>query len=216
MFLMLFRCRMAGCHLSAVPQTDPRRNGSHLGGDPVPPGGSQFVTPSRGRSQLPMIGQQHRHSAGAEGGPWAAARSCRTAREGRPLVPPLAIGPSPIAPPCNGGDHPRPTSAKESVTKLTIDNATGPRDEDDLSLGWPAMESSEHSGKLRGVSRMYHRVVCRYTTHDWWALAYPPARRWECRRCGRIVEETSTAKPDRRRQPRTPTKSNFGNTPGPS
>lgn len=33
------------------------------------------------------------------------------------------------------------------------------------------------------------RLVCRLTVHDWWALGYPPARRWECHRCGCIREE---------------------------
>ncbi len=33
--------------------------------------------------------------------------------------------------------------------------------------------------------------VCRHASHDWWALAYPPARRWECHRCGSIVEEAA-------------------------
>lgn len=32
------------------------------------------------------------------------------------------------------------------------------------------------------------RWLCILTAHDWFALAYPPARRWECLRCGKIVE----------------------------
>jgi hypothetical protein len=43
------------------------------------------------------------------------------------------------------------------------------------------------------MRRWAKRLVCRYFSHDWWALAYPPARRWECHRCGAIVEETARA-----------------------
>ena len=42
------------------------------------------------------------------------------------------------------------------------------------------------------MRRWAKRLVCRYSSHDWWALAYPPARRWECHRCGAIVEEAAT------------------------
>jgi hypothetical protein len=44
------------------------------------------------------------------------------------------------------------------------------------------------------VARRLSRIVCRMTTHDWWAVAYPPARRWECHRCGRIVEEAPSTR----------------------
>lgn len=63
------------------------------------------------------------------------------------------------------------------------------------------MEAQEGDGRISFVSRWFDRIVCRYATHDWWALAYPPARRWECRRCGVIVEEAPTPMPDRRRTP---------------
>ena len=72
------------------------------------------------------------------------------------------------------------------------------------------MESSGATDMLANVPRLLDRVVCRYSSHDWWALAYPPARRWECRRCGTIVEDTTSALPDRRRVPREPTKGTFG------
>lgn len=52
---------------------------------------------------------------------------------------------------------------------------------------------------MTAVHRLLDRVVCRYSTHDWWALAYPPARRWECRRCGLIAEEAPSSLPERRR-----------------
>jgi hypothetical protein len=39
------------------------------------------------------------------------------------------------------------------------------------------------------MGRWPKRLVCRFFSHDWWALAYPPARRWECHRCGAMVEE---------------------------
>ena len=72
------------------------------------------------------------------------------------------------------------------------------------------MESSGAVDRLANVSRIMDRVVCRYSSHDWWALTYPPARRWECHRCGAIAEETTSALPDRRRVPREPTKGAFG------
>jgi hypothetical protein len=51
------------------------------------------------------------------------------------------------------------------------------------------------------VPKATSRLICRYTTHDWWALAYPPARRWECRRCGKIVEEAPSKVPVRVKLP---------------
>lgn len=36
-------------------------------------------------------------------------------------------------------------------------------------------------------------LICRLIGHDVWALAYPPARRWECHRCHLIHEEAPTA-----------------------
>lgn len=34
------------------------------------------------------------------------------------------------------------------------------------------------------------RLVCRITdTHNWYALNYPPAGRWECERCGALHED---------------------------
>ncbi len=83
-------------------------------------------------------------------------------------------------------------------------------------LGLPAacaaMESADGAGRLANVARLLDRVVCRYASHDWWALAYPPARRWECRRCGAIVEETPSSVPDRRRVRRERTKKANGPT----
>ena len=34
--------------------------------------------------------------------------------------------------------------------------------------------------------------LCILTAHDWHALAYPPARRWECMRCHQIIEDQPT------------------------
>jgi hypothetical protein len=196
---------------------DPRRIGSHLGGNAAPPGGFPLVIPSRGRCHLPMIGQQHRHSVGAKdnGGSEVQALERGPADRQRKVACGCVRGPASrdrsllhATGERNRGVQPGSTSPKESVTKLTIDNAADPRDSDDRSLSGPAMESSKGGGKLRGVSGVFNRLVCRYAAHDWWALAYPPARRWECRRCGRIIEEAPILTPDRRRQPRTPTKSN--------
>ena len=36
------------------------------------------------------------------------------------------------------------------------------------------------------------RLLCILTAHDWHALAYPPARRWECARCHQIIEDQPT------------------------
>jgi hypothetical protein len=65
-----------------------------------------------------------------------------------------------------------------------------------------AMEFDKGAGKLGPVPNWFDRLVCRFSAHDWWALAYPPARRWECHRCGVIVEDAPTSTPDRRRVPR--------------
>jgi hypothetical protein len=62
------------------------------------------------------------------------------------------------------------------------------------------------TSKLESVTRRFHSIICRYSTHDWFALAYPPARRWECLRCGVIVEEAAAAAPARRPVPRVGTK----------
>jgi hypothetical protein len=56
--------------------------------------------------------------------------------------------------------------------------------------------------KLAAVSRRFRRLICRYSAHDWYALAYPPARRSECLRCGMIVEEVPFAGSEHGRQPR--------------
>jgi len=64
------------------------------------------------------------------------------------------------------------------------------------------MEFDKGAGKLGPVPNWFDRLVCRLSSHDWWALAYPPARRWECHRCGVIVEDVPTSTPDRRRVPR--------------
>ena len=68
------------------------------------------------------------------------------------------------------------------------------------------VESSKANTKLAFVTRRLRGFVCRHTTHDWFALAYPPARRWECLRCGVIVEEPSTVVPAPRPAPRVATK----------
>jgi hypothetical protein len=65
-----------------------------------------------------------------------------------------------------------------------------------------AMEFDKGAGKLGPVPNWFDQLVCRFSSHDWWALAYPPARRWECHRCGVIVEDAPTSTPDRRRVPR--------------
>jgi hypothetical protein len=77
---------------------------------------------------------------------------------------------------------------------------------DRSSIAYAAMESAVDKGRLTAVPRLFDRIVCRYSSHDWWALAYPPARRWECHRCGAIVEEVPSTLPDRRRVPRDKTK----------
>jgi hypothetical protein len=76
------------------------------------------------------------------------------------------------------------------------------------------MDSPEGNGTMAIVPQWFERLICRYASHDWWSLAYPPARRWECRRCGVIVEETPTSTPDRRRTPRDKTKRASGPTLG--
>jgi hypothetical protein len=52
------------------------------------------------------------------------------------------------------------------------------------------------------MTQVLQRTVCNLVSHDMFALAYPPARRWECTRCGLIVEDAPTSKADRRRFPR--------------
>jgi len=39
---------------------------------------------------------------------------------------------------------------------------------------------------------MVKRLLCALTAHGWFALAYPPARRWECTRCHLIIEDRPT------------------------
>jgi hypothetical protein len=71
------------------------------------------------------------------------------------------------------------------------------------------VDSLMSAGTLHVVPSALDRAICRIGSHDWWALAYPPARRWECHRCGTIVEDAPTSLPDRRRVQRDPiTKSN--------
>lgn len=67
-----------------------------------------------------------------------------------------------------------------------------------------AMDSLGDLGKLTVVPSALDRAICRFASHDWWALSYPPARRWECHRCGTIMEEAPTSLPDRRKVPRDP------------
>jgi hypothetical protein len=89
---------------------------------------------------------------------------------------------------------------------MSIDRDLNRQNDDELPLAWPTVESSKGGGTLSSVHRWFDRLVCRYGSHDWWSLAYPPARRWECLRCGVIVEEASSALPDRRRAPRDTTR----------
>lgn len=89
---------------------------------------------------------------------------------------------------------------------MPMDGRPNPRDDMTNPIAWPAMESPKGGGTVSVVTRWFERQICRYGSHDWWSLAYPPARRWECRRCGLIVEEASTSLPDRRRSPRDTTK----------
>jgi hypothetical protein len=67
-----------------------------------------------------------------------------------------------------------------------------------------AVDRHKGTGKVGSVITWCNRQVCRLSSHDFWALAYPPARRWECHRCGVIVEDAPTHAllPERRRVPR--------------
>jgi hypothetical protein len=67
-----------------------------------------------------------------------------------------------------------------------------------------AMESDV--GEVGVMFARLKSLVCKYSSHDWWALAYPPARRSECRRCGYLVEEAPSPVPVRRRVFRDSTK----------
>ena len=89
---------------------------------------------------------------------------------------------------------------------MTMAKASNSRDRKLQPTAWPVMEASGAGSSKSIVSRWLGQLVCRHAAHDWWALAYPPARRWECRRCGQIVEEAPTSMPDRRRVPRDKTK----------
>jgi hypothetical protein len=95
---------------------------------------------------------------------------------------------------------------------MTIESTPDPGLYDEVSMRLAAMESAVGTGRLTVVPRFLDRVVCRYSSHDWWALAYPPARRWECRRCGSIVEEAPSPLSDRRKVPRDKTKRANGPT----
>jgi hypothetical protein len=95
---------------------------------------------------------------------------------------------------------------------MTIESTPDSGLYDEVSMRLAAMESAVGTGRLTVVPRFLDRVVCRYSSHDWWALAYPPARRWECRRCGSIVEEAPSLLPDRRKAPRDKTKRANGPT----
>jgi hypothetical protein len=95
---------------------------------------------------------------------------------------------------------------------MTMTKAPNPRDHNRHPVAWPAMESPVADGTMAIVPRWFDRMVCRYASHDWWSLAYPPARRWECRRCGVIVEEAPTSQPDRRQVPRDKTRRTNGPT----
>lgn len=66
------------------------------------------------------------------------------------------------------------------------------------------MDKQKGTSTLNTVSHWCNRLICRLSSHDLWVLAYPPARRSECHRCGLIVEDVPThlLKPERRRVPR--------------
>jgi hypothetical protein len=83
-------------------------------------------------------------------------------------------------------------------------NASNPRVCNGQPIVSAAMESDV--GSVGVLSGRFKRLVCKYSSHDWWALAYPPARRWECRRCGFLVEEAPSPVPVRRRVVRDSTK----------
>src|ERR1700692_1002334 len=95
---------------------------------------------------------------------------------------------------------------------MSMDGGPNPRDDKMHPVAWPAMESPRGGGTISVVSRWFERLVCRYGSHDWWSLAYPPARRWECRRCGLILEEAPPSQPDRRQVPRDKTRRTNGPT----
>jgi len=65
-------------------------------------------------------------------------------------------------------------------------------------------------GTFNDVIKLMERAICSCVSHDLWALSYPPARRWECHRCGLIIEDVSTAQMDRRRFPRDKTRNTSG------
>ena len=44
----------------------------------------------------------------------------------------------------------------------------------------------------RMAAAVVKRLMCALTAHDWYSLAYPPARRWECMRCHQIIEDQPT------------------------
>lgn len=93
---------------------------------------------------------------------------------------------------------------------MSMDHVPNPRNDEGQPIAWPAMESPKGGGPFSALSRWFERLVCRYGSHDWWSLAYPPARRWECLRCGLIVEEAATSLPDRRRTVRDKTRPTTG------
>lgn len=75
------------------------------------------------------------------------------------------------------------------------------------------MDSVGPESKLTLVPQSLKQYICRLTSHDWWALAYPPARRWECHRCGVIIEDAPSPLADPSRVPRTGRKRENRQTP---
>jgi hypothetical protein len=97
---------------------------------------------------------------------------------------------------------------------VTRDNDRDPRDWGSMPIVSADMDSVGPDSKLTLVPQGLKKYVCRLTSHDWWALAYPPARRWECHRCGVIVEDAPSPLPDPSRVPRTGLKRENRQTPG--
>jgi hypothetical protein len=86
---------------------------------------------------------------------------------------------------------------------VTRDDARDPRASEIKPIVSADMDSAGTVSKMTVVPQGFKKYICRLTSHDWWALAYPPARRWECHRCGVIVEEAPAPlpEPSRRSKP---------------
>lgn len=64
-------------------------------------------------------------------------------------------------------------------------------------IGVPVVFMDIDGGKMGVVRQRLSRAMCRLSAHDWWAVAYPPARRWQCHRCGAIAEDAPTLELER-------------------